>query len=146
MPRYGSSLRARRERTATAVVASRASARSGSIAGLRIATWSSSGSTAGRIFPAGDTEGIIKLIFSAPDGKLLGAHVMGEIASELVHIAMACMYFDGDIDYFIHSVFNYPTLGDVYKYAAYDALGKLNRVRDGIKGDLDQLCAAANAR
>ena len=94
----------------------------------------------------GDVEGIVKLIFSAPDGKLLGAHVMGEIASELVHIAMACMYFDGDIDYFIHSVFNYPTLGDVYKYAAYDALGKLNKVRDGMKGDLEQLCAAANSR
>ena len=59
---------------------------------------------------------------------------------------MACMYFDGDIDYFIHSVFNYPTLGDVYKYAAYDALARLNKVRDGIKGNLEQLSAAVNAR
>ena len=76
---------------------------------------------------------MIKLIFNALTGKLLGVHVIGEIASELVHIGMACMQYDGDIDFFIHTVFNYPTLSDVYKYAAYDALGKLNKVRDGLK-------------
>ena len=78
----------------------------------------------------GDTEGMIKLIFEAPSGKLLGVHVIGEIASELVHIGLACLNFGGDIDYFIHTVFNYPTLGDVYKYAAYNALGKLNKARE----------------
>ena len=78
----------------------------------------------------GDTEGMIKLIFNATDGKLLGVHVIGEIASELVHIGMTVLEFGGDINYFIHAVFNYPTLSDVYKYAAYDALGKLNRVRE----------------
>jgi len=77
----------------------------------------------------GDTEGMIKLIFNAIDGKLLGVHVIGELASELVHVGMACMHFDGDIDFFIHTCFNYPTLSDVYKYAAYVALGKLNKVR-----------------
>ncbi|MCS7034434.1 MAG: Si-specific NAD(P)(+) transhydrogenase [Phycisphaerae bacterium] len=77
----------------------------------------------------GDTEGMIKLIFCAIDGKLLGVHVIGEIASELVHVGMACLHFDGDIDFFIHTCFNYPTLSDVYKYAAYVALGKLNKVR-----------------
>src|SRR4051812_16291189 len=81
----------------------------------------------------GDTDGMIKLIFDATNGHLLGVHVIGEIASELVHIGMACMQYDGDIDFFIHTVFNYPTLSDVYKYAAYDALGKLNKVRDGLK-------------
>jgi NAD(P) transhydrogenase len=81
----------------------------------------------------GDTEGMIKLIFNSMTGKLLGVHVIGEIASELVHIGMACLQYDGDIDFFIHTVFNYPTLSDVYKYAAYDALGKLNKVRDGLK-------------
>lgn len=79
----------------------------------------------------GDTDGMIKLIFNALTGRLLGVHVIGEIASELVHIGMACMQYEGDIDFFIHTVFNYPTLSDVYKYAAYDALGKLNKVRDG---------------
>jgi len=82
----------------------------------------------------GDMDGLIKLIFSAPEGKLLGVHVLGEIASELVHVGMGCMYFKGDIDFFIQSVFNYPTLGDVYKYAAYDALGQLNRLRAGKNG------------
>jgi NAD(P) transhydrogenase len=77
----------------------------------------------------GDTEGMIKLVFAAPGGKLLGAHVIGEMASELVHVAMACLHFEGDVDFFIQSVFNYPTLGDAYKYAAYDALGQLNKVR-----------------
>ena len=77
----------------------------------------------------GDTEGMIKLIFDATNGKLLGVHVIGEIASELVHIGQACLQYEGDIDFFIHTVFNYPTLSDVYKYAAYDALGKLNKIR-----------------
>ena len=77
----------------------------------------------------GDEGGLVKLIFSAPEGKLLGCTVIGEIASELVHTAMACMQFGGDINYFINAVFNYPTLSDVYKYAAYDALGRLNKFR-----------------
>ncbi|HEC11712.1 MAG TPA: Si-specific NAD(P)(+) transhydrogenase [Acidiferrobacteraceae bacterium] len=77
----------------------------------------------------GDTEGWIKLIFEAPSGKLLGVHIIGELASELIHVGMACLHYGGDIDFFIHSVFNYPTLGDGYKYAAYDALGKLNEMR-----------------
>ncbi len=81
----------------------------------------------GRII--GDTGGMIKLIFSAPEGKLLGCTVIGEIASELIHVSMACMQFHGDITYFLNTVFNYPTLGDVYKYAAYDALAKLNKYR-----------------
>jgi NAD(P) transhydrogenase len=77
-----------------------------------------------------DTEGMIKMIFEAPSGKLLGVHVIGEIASELVHIGLACLSFGGGIDFFIHTVFNYPTLGDVYKYAAYSALAKLNEARE----------------
>jgi hypothetical protein len=72
---------------------------------------------------------MIKMIFEVPSGKLLGVHIIGEIASELVHIGLACLSFGGDIDFFIHTVFNYPTLGDVYKYAAYSALGKLNKAR-----------------
>ena len=81
----------------------------------------------GRII--GDTGRMIKMIFSAPEGQLLGCTVIGEIASETVHVAMACLQFQGDISYFLNAVFNYPTLGDVYKYAAYDALAKLNKYR-----------------
>jgi len=87
----------------------------------------------------GDTEGMVKLIFEVPSGKLLGVHVIGEIASELVHIGLACLTFEGDIDFFIHTVFNYPTLGDVYKYAAYSALGKLNKTREAAAAAIMQL-------
>src|SRR5437868_128318 len=66
---------------------------------------------------------------STQGGKLLGLSVIGEMASELVHIGMACLHFGGGVDYFIESVFNYPTLSDVYKYAAFDALAQLNKLR-----------------
>jgi NAD(P) transhydrogenase len=72
----------------------------------------------------GDMSGMIKLIFSPEDKKLLGAHVIGEQASELIHIAAHVMLANGTIDAFIHAVYNYPTLADAYKYAAYDGLGK----------------------
>ena len=71
----------------------------------------------------GDTSGMVKLVFS-PDGrKLLGAHLIGELASELVHIGAHVIAEDGTIDTFIEGVYNYPTLADCYKYAAYDGFG-----------------------
>ena len=72
----------------------------------------------------GDMSGMIKLIFSPGDKKLLGAHIIGEQASELIHIAAHVMLANGTIDAFIQAVYNYPTLADAYKYAAYDGLGK----------------------
>ena len=75
----------------------------------------------------GDTKGIIKLVFGARDLKLLGVHIIGENASELVHTGMMVMQFGGTINAFIDSVFNYPTLSDAYKYAAYDGLGSVAR-------------------
>jgi NAD(P) transhydrogenase len=72
----------------------------------------------------GDMSGMIKLIFSPSDKKLMGAHIIGEQASELIHIAAHVMLADGTIDAFIQAVYNYPTLADAYKYAAYDGLGK----------------------
>jgi NAD(P) transhydrogenase len=77
----------------------------------------------------GDLSGFIKLVFSATDSRLLGVHIMGEMASELVHIGQACLHFGGTIDYFIQTVFNYPTLAEAYKYAAYDGLGNLARAQ-----------------
>lgn len=68
-------------------------------------------------------KGMMKLIFSSTDKKLLGAHHIGEMASELVHIGAQALTAQSTIDVFIHSVFNYPTLSDMYKYAAYDGLG-----------------------
>jgi NAD(P) transhydrogenase len=73
----------------------------------------------------GDMSGMIKLVFSPEDKNLLGAHIIGEQASELIHIAAHVMLADGTIDAFIKPVYNYPTLGDLYKDAAYDGLANL---------------------
>lgn len=70
----------------------------------------------------GDMSGMIKLVFSPTDKKLLGAHIIGEQASELIHIASHVMLAGGPIDAFIDAVYNYPTLSDSYQYAAYDGL------------------------
>lgn len=70
----------------------------------------------------GDRSGMIKLVFSPADKKLLGAHIIGEQASELIHIASHVMLAKGRIDAFIDAVYNYPTLSDSYQYAAYDGL------------------------
>jgi NAD(P) transhydrogenase len=75
----------------------------------------------------GETSGFLKLLFSPADKKLLGAHILGEMASELIHLGAACLQFGATIDQFIDAVYNYPTLSDAYKYAAYDGLGALQR-------------------
>jgi NAD(P) transhydrogenase len=85
----------------------------------------------GRAQIVGDMSGMVKLVFSPDDLRLLGVHVLGEMASELVHVGQGCLYFGGTLDYFIQSVFNYPTLGEAYKYAAYDGLGNLNLAKSG---------------
>ena len=84
-----------------------------------------SGNSRGQII--GDLSGLVKLVFSPADRRLLGVHVLGEMASELVHVGQGCLHFGGAIDYFIEAVFNYPTLAEAYKYAAYDGLGALAR-------------------
>jgi NAD(P) transhydrogenase len=73
----------------------------------------------------GDTSGMLKLIFSRQDKKLLGVSIIGENATELVHIGMLILDAGLTIDEFIEQVFNYPTLSEAYKYAAYDGLGNL---------------------
>jgi NAD(P) transhydrogenase len=73
----------------------------------------------------GDLDGMVKLVVRADDRTLLGVHVVGERASELVHIGQAVMLAGGTLDVFIDMVFNFPTLSEAYKYAAYDALGAL---------------------
>jgi len=77
----------------------------------------------------GDMSGMIKLIFSPTDKKLLGAHIIGEQASELIHIASHVLMSGGGIDEFIRAVYNYPTLADLYKSAAYDGLENLENWR-----------------
>ncbi|HZU75511.1 MAG TPA: Si-specific NAD(P)(+) transhydrogenase [Dehalococcoidia bacterium] len=71
----------------------------------------------------GDTSGMLKLLFAPKDLRLLGAHLIGELASELIHIGAHVLGLGGTIETFQYMVYNYPTLSDVYKYAAYDGLG-----------------------
>jgi NAD(P) transhydrogenase len=82
---------------------------------------------------AGDTAGLLKLIFARADKKLLGVSIIGENATELIHIGMMVLDNGLTIDEFIEQVFNYPTLSETYKYAAYDGLGNLagHKLREG---------------
>lgn len=73
----------------------------------------------------GSTEGLIKLVFRREDRGLLGVHILGDIAGELIHQGQAVLHQGGTIDYFIHATFNVPTRSDAYKYAAYDGLQRL---------------------
>jgi NAD(P) transhydrogenase len=75
----------------------------------------------------GDTTGRLKLIFSPDTKKLLGVHIIGEGASELLHIGQAVFALDGTVEYFVDTVFNYPTLAECYKAAAFNGLNKLTR-------------------
>jgi NAD(P) transhydrogenase len=79
----------------------------------------------------GDTTGRLKLIFHRDTRKVLGVHIIGEGASELVHVGQAVMTLDGTMDYFINTVFNYPTLAECYKVAAFNGLGRLHRYQAG---------------
>jgi len=73
----------------------------------------------------GDRDGMVKLVFERGTRDLLGCHCIGERASELVHVGQAMIALGGTVDTLIETVFNYPTLGEAYKYAAYDALGRM---------------------
>ena len=77
----------------------------------------------------GDEKGMIKLVFEPDSLRLLGVHIVGENAAELVHVGMMVMQFGGTIHAFIDGVFNFPTLSEAYKYAAYDGLGNVARRR-----------------
>jgi NAD(P) transhydrogenase len=73
----------------------------------------------------GDSTGLLKLLFHQEQRTLLGVHIIGEGASELVHIGQAVLAFGGRIDYFVQTVFNYPTLAECYKTAAFDGINRL---------------------
>ncbi len=73
----------------------------------------------------GDTTGRLKIIFHRETRELLGVHIIGEGASELLHIGQAVLILKGTVDYFVDTVFNYPTLAECYKAAAFNGLNKL---------------------
>jgi NAD(P) transhydrogenase len=85
----------------------------------------------------GDTTGMLKLLFHPEDRRLLGVHIIGSGATELVHIGQAVMVLGGTIDYFVENVFNYPTLAECYKVAGLDGvnrLGALFKAESGASG------------
>jgi NAD(P) transhydrogenase len=75
----------------------------------------------------GLSSGFMKLIFSCVDRRLLGAHIVGEGATELIHIGQAVLNLNGTVDYFVENTFNYPTLAEGYKIAALDAWNRMPR-------------------
>src|SRR3989441_5245261 len=76
----------------------------------------------------GDTTGRLKLIFKPDTKELLGVHIIGEGASELLHIGQAVFTLKGTVEYFVDTVFNYPTLAECYKTAAFNGLNKLTKM------------------
>ncbi|MBL9165898.1 MAG: Si-specific NAD(P)(+) transhydrogenase [Planctomycetaceae bacterium] len=77
----------------------------------------------------GDDSGMLKLLIHQETHKILGVHAIGTGATELIHIGQAVMALNGDAEFFINNVFNFPTLAECYKVAAYNGLNKLNHVR-----------------
>jgi NAD(P) transhydrogenase len=73
----------------------------------------------------GDHTGMLKILFHPDSRKVLGIHVIGENAAEIVHIGQAVLTFGGTMDYFRDTVFNYPTFAEAYKVAGLDGLNKL---------------------
>ena len=68
---------------------------------------------------------ILKLIFNRETREILGVHIIGDGASELLHIGQAVMILKGTVDYFVDTVFNYPTLAECYKVAAFDGINRI---------------------
>jgi NAD(P) transhydrogenase len=79
----------------------------------------------------GDLEGLLKLVFRPGDRQLLGVHIIGDKATELVHLGQLAMELSGTIDSFAGSCFNFPTLSMLYKRAAFDGLARLERRTKG---------------
>jgi NAD(P) transhydrogenase len=75
----------------------------------------------------GDTTGRLKLIFHRMTHAILGVHIIGEGASELLHIGQAVMALGGKLDYFVDTVFNYPTLAECYKVAAFNGINRVSK-------------------
>jgi NAD(P) transhydrogenase len=73
----------------------------------------------------GDEIGMLKLLIHQDSHALLGVHIIGTGATELVHIGQSVMAHKGTVEYFVNTVFNYPTLAECYKVAGYNAINKL---------------------
>ena len=76
----------------------------------------------------GVNSGFLKLIFALDTRRLLGAHIVGEGATELIHIGQAVINLKGTVDFFVNNTFNYPTLAEAYKIAGLDAWNRMGAV------------------
>ena len=81
---------------------------------------------------AGDRTGLLKLLVHAETRQILGVHIFGTAATELVHVGQTVMAGGLGVDYLVDSVFNVPTFSDAYKVAALDAVNRLNELEDGM--------------
>ena len=91
----------------------------------------------------GDDAGLFKMLFHREDGRLLGCHCLGSGATELIHIGQAVLALGGGLEYFLHTVFNYPTLAECYKVAAYNAANKLALIRQATGAIVPAIAAQA---
>jgi NAD(P) transhydrogenase len=76
----------------------------------------------------GDHHGMLKILVSCDDHRILGVHALGTSATELVHVGQTVIGLDGTVEYLVNAVFNYPTLAESYKVAALDAVNKMREV------------------
>ncbi len=86
----------------------------------------------------GDEMGMLKLIFHQDTRKLLSVHVLGDGATELVHIGQTIIGMDGTIDYFVNTVFNYPTLAECYKVAALDGISRMHAATYSVDAHMEE--------
>jgi len=82
----------------------------------------------------GDVSGLLKLVFDPKTRSLLGTHIIGEQASDLVHVGMVAQSLGASLDYFADTVFNYPTLAEGYKIAAFNGINRLKGLKSGPSG------------
>ncbi|MEQ1811356.1 MAG: FAD-dependent oxidoreductase, partial [Terricaulis sp.] len=94
----------------------------------------------------GLNSGFMKMIFDLNTRRLLGVHIVGEGATELIHIGQAVLNLDGGLDYFVENTFNYPTLAEAYKIAALDAFNRMPARETSAVHDLQELAAMAVER
>ena len=87
----------------------------------------------------GLSSGFLKMIFSLETRRLLGVHIVGEGATELIHIGQAVLNLQGTLDYFVENTFNYPTLAEAYKISALDAWNRMPKVQPSTQATLERL-------
>ena len=93
----------------------------------------------------GLSSGFMKMIFAIETRRLLGVHIVGEGATELIHIGQAVLNLGGTLDYFVENTFNYPTLAEAYKISALDAWNRMPRVQPSLAAIAELRSRAASA-